>query len=102
MQVTARAGVVPTDAPVFYTFGADTDGVCQNAVVAWELYGPAEEDYRLVTPPRLKPHVRQDGNRYEVVTDFRLDRPGPYRLRAATVDLTGRTTVTWTAIEVTE
>jgi len=102
LQVRARATVVQTDAPVFYTFGADTEGVYHNAVVAWELYGPAEEDYRVLTPPRFKPRVRPDGNRYEVVTDFRLDRPGRYRLRAATVDLAGRTAVTWTAIDVTE
>jgi len=102
LEVIARASVVEKSAPVYYTFGTDTEGVYRNAMVAWELYGPGEEDYRFLTPPRLKPRVIRKSDADEVVVNFRLDRPGNYRLRAATVDLAGRTTITWTPIVVTE
>ena len=102
LAITARASVVEKSAPVYYTFGTDTAGVYHNAVVAWELYGPGEEDYRFLQPAGLKPQVLKKGNRYEVTVSFTLNRPGNYRLRAATVDLAGRTTVTWTPLVVTE
>jgi len=35
-----------------------------------------------------------------VEVDFTLEQPGQYRLRAATVDLAGRTTVVWRKLEV--
>jgi hypothetical protein len=102
LAITARARVVETCAPVYYTCGADRQGVYWNAVVAWELYGPGEEDYRFVLPPGLKPSVVKKGQASEVVVSLRLGRPGNYRLRAATVDLAGRSTVSWTPIAVTE
>lgn len=102
VQIIARANVVETTAPVYYTFGADAQGVYHNAMVAWELYGPREEDYRFLQAPGLKPRVTRDGQRSEVVVEFRLTRPGHYRLRAATVDLAGRSTVRWLPIVVTE
>jgi hypothetical protein len=101
LRITARAMVQETSAPVYYTLGTDTDGIYQNAVVAWELYGPGEEDYRFLTPARLKPQVSGGGGYYEVRADFQIDQPGSYRLRAATVDLAGRTTVTWTPVTAT-
>jgi hypothetical protein len=102
LEITARASVIQKSAPVFYTFGADTKGVYHNAMVAWELYGPGEEDYRFLMPAGLTPQVLKQGALAEVVVRFKIDRPGNYRLRAATVDLAGRTTVTWTPIVVTE
>jgi hypothetical protein len=96
VQVTARARVVETSAPVYYTLGADASGTYHNAMVAWELYGPGEEDYRFLAPEGLKPLVR--GNEVEI--RFRLDRPGAYRLRAATVDWVGRSTVVWKRLTV--
>ena len=102
LQVTARANIVETTAPVYYTFGADTRGVCHNAMVAGELYGPAEEDYRFLTPQGLKPRIVTTGKISEVIVEFRLDRPGQYRLRAATVDLAGRSTISWSPIVVDE
>ncbi|MHB8524502.1 MAG: hypothetical protein ACYDH9_27620 [Limisphaerales bacterium] len=102
LDITARASVVETTAPVYYTFGADPQGICRNTRVAWELYGPGDEDYRFLTPSGLKPEIREQGNTTEVLVHFRLDRPGNYRLRAATVDLAGRTTVRWTPIDVAE
>jgi hypothetical protein len=100
LDIVARADVRETSAPVYYTFGADTQGIYQNAMVAWELYGPGQEDYRFLTPPGLKPRVTRTGTGQEVITGFRLERPGKYRLRAATVDLAGRTSVRWMPIEV--
>jgi hypothetical protein len=101
LAVVARATVRETGAPVYYTFGADTQGVYHNAMVAWELYGPEEEDYRFLTPPGYRPSVTQRQGSAEVVTSFRLDRAGHYRLRAATTDTEGRSTVHWVPIVVT-
>jgi len=102
VHITAHAKVIETSAPVYYTYGADTDGVYHNALVAWELYGPDEEDCRFLMPENLKPTVEKKGAVSEVTIRFLVRRPGHYRLRAATVDLAGRTTVVWTPITVTE
>ncbi len=102
LEITAKASVVEESAPVFYTYGTDTEGVYHNAAVAWEIYGPSEEDYRHLQPTGLKPQVTRTDSGYEVTVNFTLARPGNYRLRTATVDLAGRTSVTWTSIVVTE
>jgi hypothetical protein len=102
LEITARASVVENSAPVFYTYGTDSAGVYHNAVVAWEIYGPGEEDYRHLQPAGLKPRVTRKDSSYEVTVNFTLARPGNYRLRTATVDLAGRTTVTWTPMVVAE
>ncbi len=101
LYLTARAEVGQTTAPVYYTLGADNHGVYHNAVVAWELYGPGEEDYRIVTPPGLTPRVTATGGKFETEVEFAISRPGSYRLRAATVDSAGRCTIKWAAITVT-
>lgn len=100
VEVAARARVEERSAPVYYTLGADTEGVYHNAMVAWELYGPGEEDYRYLAADRLKPRVRRTGFGGEVEMDFTLDRAGNYRLRAATVDTAGRSTVVWKNLAV--
>ncbi len=100
LLVTARARVEETTSRIYYTFGADTDGVYRNALVAWELYGPEEEDQALVIPEGLKPRVEQDATGGTVDVSFRLTRPGDYRLRAATVDVAGRSTVVWKPLRV--
>ncbi len=102
LDVTGRATVLETSAPVYYTFGADLAGVYHNAMVDWELYGPEEEDYRSLTPPGLKPQVQQAGDLFKISIHFRLSRAGHYRLRAATTDLAGRSAVVWTNINATE
>jgi hypothetical protein len=79
--VTAHAA---TPANVYYTTGADATGTYRNARFYWELYGPAEEDMRIIPPGET---VR-----------FQLDKPGAYRLRVATADTEGRTTVEWRAL----
>ena len=98
----AKATVSEGSAPVYFTFGSDSEGVYRNAAVAWELYGPGDPDYRWLMPSDLKPRVAKLGAGYEVTVEFGLDRPGKYRLRAATADIAGRTTVNWTPILVTE
>ena len=59
IEITAQARVVEKSAPVYYTLGADTEGVYHNAKVAWELYGPRDEDYLFLRPDNLKPRVRE-------------------------------------------
>lgn len=102
LELVAWAKVDEKSAPVYYTLGTDPDGVYHNAVVAWELYGPNDEDYRSLPPARLRPKVDRRPSHYEVTLDFRITKPGSYRLRAAVVDLAGRSTVVWTPITVTE
>jgi len=95
----ARAEVVEGDAPVYLTAGADRHGVYHNLLVLWELYGPMPEDYhsfssRVITPPNGSAHPAV------AETQFKLNQPGHYRLRAATSDLTGRSTVVWKDIQI--
>ena len=66
LNVTAHARVTETSASVYYTYGTDPEGVYHNAVVAWELYGPGEEDYRVLQPTGLEPQVSKTGDRYDV------------------------------------
>jgi len=90
---TARARVTEGASPVYYTTGTDERGVYQNVMVLWELYGPGEEDYRtLVSRVTRSPAADQPAL---VETTFTVSQPGRYRLRAATTDLTGRSTVVW-------
>jgi hypothetical protein len=102
IEITALAKVVETAAPVYYTLGADTEGVYHNAMVAWELYGPEDEDYLFLMPDKLKPVVRKSGGGGEVETKFQIEKAGRYRLRASTVDLAGRSTVVWKNLVLTK
>ncbi|MCX6623246.1 MAG: hypothetical protein NTY38_19710, partial [Acidobacteria bacterium] len=98
LDVTAHARVEETTAPVYYTMGTDSNGIYHNQMVAFELYGPEEQDHRFLSPDRLRPRVKREGNSADVEMRFPISRPGSYRLRAATVDLAGRTTVVWTPL----
>ena len=100
MQVTATARVTETSAPVFYTHGTDRDGIYRNAMVLWELFGPAEEEYRVVMPDGMRPTVRVQGSTAEIEVRFPVERAGHYRLRAATVDTAGRRRVVWSPLHV--
>ncbi|MCC7374209.1 MAG: hypothetical protein IT581_06120 [Verrucomicrobiales bacterium] len=100
LEVDAIARVEETTAPVYYTHGADPAGIYHNAVVLWELFGPTEADYRFLSPPQLRPTTRTTGTTHEVRTRFSLGQAGTYRLRAATCDLAGRTTVQWTTLTI--
>ena len=94
-RVEARARLTETSAPVYYTRGADSKGVYNNVMVCWELFGPEEEDYRFLLQEVGKPTIYKEGSEITVEIDFPIKQPGEYRLRAATVDLAGRTSVEW-------
>ncbi len=98
--VTARAKVIEGSAPIFYTPGADTQGVYHNNYVLWELYGPEEEDYSNLWQESWKTAVLKKNGAVEVELKFTISRPGTYRLRAATADLAGRSAVAWQTISV--
>ena len=100
--IMARARVTETASPVFYTTGADTRGIHHNARVLWELYGPGDEDYRALLPIGANPRTTLDGRSAVVELEFRVEQLGRYRLRAATTDLAGRSTVVWKEIAVRE
>jgi len=99
-SVTARARVTEGSAPVYYTTGADRRGVYHNALVLWEIYGPGEEDYRMLLAGGANPPVTHEGATAVVETKFVVEQPGRYRLRAATTDLAGRSTVVWKEFKV--
>ncbi len=95
-HLEARAVVREAASPVFFTPGADPTGVQRNFVVAWELYGPEEEDYRALVGTGDRPRVRwRDARTAEVDLTIRVEKPGRYRLRAATCDVGGGTAVVW-------
>ena len=100
LRVTATARVTETSAPVFYTHGTDSEGIYRNAMVLWELFGPVEEEYRVITPEGMRPTVRSQGDAAEVEVRFPVERAGRYRLRAATVDTAGRRRVVWSPFQV--
>ncbi len=98
--ISARARIVEHSSPVYYTTGTDGKGIYHNARVLWELYGPDAEDYRALLPIGANPRTTFDGQSAEVERQFRVEQPGRYRLRAATTDLAGRSTVVWREIVV--
>jgi hypothetical protein len=100
LGVAARALLVEGPSPVYYTLGANSKGIYRNVKVLWELYGPGEEDYRFLLGENREPRIREEGRQTRVEIEFKIGRPGQYRLRAATVDLAGRTTVVWRNIIV--
>ena len=100
LGIAARAFLVEGSAPVYYTLGANAKGIYRNVKVLWELYGPGEEDYRFLLSESREPRIREEDGRTRVEIEFGIGRAGSYRLRAATVDLAGRTTVVWRNITV--
>jgi hypothetical protein len=98
--ITARARITEGSAPVYYTTGADRNGVYHNAMVLWELFGPGQEDHRTLPAVRGNPPENPDGSAV-VEARFTVERTGRYRLRAATTDLAGRSTVTWNEFALT-
>lgn len=100
LALTARAILTEGSSPIYYTLGADSRGVYRNVKVLWELYGPEEEDYRFLSGENREPHIHDEGTQTIVEMGFRISRPGKYRLRAATVDLAGRTATVWKDIAV--
>ena len=102
LEVRACATVTKGSASVYYTRGADENGIYNNEVVLWELFGPEEEDYRFLNREHSEIRIDQTESGAEVKIRFRLKHPGNYRLRAATVDMAGRTAVAWETITVSQ
>jgi hypothetical protein len=97
-EVTARAKVIPGSAPIFYTQGADKKGIYHNQYVLWELFGPEQADYHYLRQETWQVSVSENNSIAEIEIDFSLSKPGNYRLRAATCDVAGRSTVVWKKI----
>ncbi|MGB2865595.1 MAG: hypothetical protein WBC05_19855, partial [Sedimentisphaerales bacterium] len=102
LEIAASALLVEGSSPVYYTLGADSNGIYKNVKVCWELYGPREEDYRFLLGRNQQPRIHDEGTRTNVEIKFRISQPGKYRLRAATVDLAGRTAVVWKNITIVD
>ncbi len=100
LEVAARAFLVEGSSPIYYTLGANPKGIYKNVKVFWELYGPGEEDYRFLPGRNREPRICDEGTRTSVDLTFKINQAGKYRLRAATVDLAGRTAVVWKNIAV--
>lgn len=95
LQITARASLVKGSADIYYTLGTNSKGIYRNVMVLWELYGPEDEDYRFLLSENREPRILDEGAQTKVEIQFAIRQPEKYRLRAATVDLAGRTTVVW-------
>lgn len=102
VKITARATIVQGAAPVYYTIGANAQGIYENSMVCWELFGPGEENYRFLNWEGLRPRVTEGDSASTVEVDFSIDAVGSYRLRAATVDMAGRTAVVWKTITISD
>ena len=99
-EVRACATVTRGSAPIYYTRGADKNGIYNNEIVLWELFGPEEEDYRFLNRDQSEIRIAQTESVAEAEIRFTLNRSGNYRLRAATVDMAGRTAVAWKTMTV--
>ena len=98
--VRALAQVSEGDAPIYYTQGANKDGIYRNTYVLWELYGPEEEDYTDFWKDRWDIQVVEEGDSAAVAIDFQINKPGAYRLRVSACDAAGRSTVVWNNIHI--
>lgn len=97
-----QAKVAEGTAPVYYTMGADINGVYNNQYVLWELFGPEEEDHSKLWSERWDVSVLEGDSTAEAEIKFSIDKPGNYRLRAATTDVAGRSAVVWKDIVIAE
>ncbi|NOR75142.1 MAG: hypothetical protein GQ525_08270, partial [Draconibacterium sp.] len=99
-KITARAKVIEGSAPIYYTQGAGKEGIYRNTYVLWELYGPNEEDYTDFWKERWDVLVSEEKDSAVVEINFKIEKPGSYKLRVSTTDVAGRSTVVWKDIEV--
>jgi len=93
--LTGQAEVREGSAPVFYTQGADREGIYKNIYVLWELFGPGEEDYYYPWTESWQVQVKETDTKAKIEINIPVKKPGRYRLRAATTDLAGRSTAVW-------
>jgi hypothetical protein len=101
-EVNARAEITEGPSPVYYTRGADENGIHSNQYVLWELFGPEPEDYSDFWNERFNISITEENNRIVVEKHFMMNRPGAYRLRAAVSDLAGRSGVAWKNIKIVD
>ena len=101
-EFTVTANVKAGSSPVYYTQGADKEGIYRNTYVLWELYGPEEEDYTDFWNQRWNTDVKESKDSAKVTIHFNIEKPGNYRLKISTADLAGRSTVVWKKIEIRE
>ena len=101
LEVRACATITKGSASVYYTRGADASGIYNNEMVLCELFGPEEEDYLFLNREHSEIRIEQTETIAKAEIRFSLKHPGNYRLRAATVDMAGRTAVEWETISIT-
>ena len=100
LTMTASATITEGDAAIYYTLGANPKGVYRNVIAAWELYGPENEDYRFLRWESEAARIHRGAGTTTVEIGFKVETPGRYRLRTATVDLAGRTAEAWKGFTV--
>lgn len=101
-SVKATAIVKEESAPIYYTMGADKNGIYNNQYVLWELFGPEEEDYTDFWNDRWNAQITEGIDSASAEIKFRIETPGNYRLRVSTSDLAGRSTVIWKEISISK
>ena len=98
--ITARAKVIKGSSPIYYTQGAGKDGIYRNSYVLWELYGPEEEDYTDFWNDRWNVSVTESNDSATAEIEFKIEKPGNYRLKVSATDLAGRSKVDWKEINI--
>jgi hypothetical protein len=99
-EITVRALVTTGSAPVYYTQGANAEGIYRNQIVLWELYGPEPEDYTDFWGRRWDAPVTHHDGYASSELRFAIEKPGHYRLRVSTSDLAGRSATVWKELHV--
>ena len=100
-KIIAIANVSEGATSIYYTRGANDHGIYTNDLVCWELFGPSEEDYLFLNRMnKLERYFDEVKLKQICKINFEIKQSGNYRLRAATVDLAGRTAVVWKDITV--
>ena len=99
-EIAAHAEVTEGSSPIFYTQGANKDGIYRNVFVLWELYGPEEEDYTDFWKERWNVSVIENDNSAVTKIKFNIEKLGSYRLKVSTSDLAGRSKVVWKSIKI--
>ena len=100
--ITAVAEVTEGTSPIYYTQGANKEGIYRNVYVLWELYGPEEEDYTDFWNDRWDVSVTEKDNSATAEIKFKIDKPGNYKLKVSISDLAGRSSVVWKEIVITK
>jgi len=98
--ISVTADVVEGSSPIYFTRGVNNDGVNINQYVLWELFGPEDEDYTAFWDERFNYTVTEKNNSVEVEFRITVNQPGKYRLRVATTDLAGRSSVVWKNLKI--